>query len=958
MWPASRSFQLPGLRRGAALLTRLLALLGAGPATALPDYWGRNVYRVEECDARVKAEGDSIESWSCYWRLGFEHADAAPAAMDALERVLAEHPRHPYAALNLGALIAKYRGGDRYEALYRLAQDEFHRTGNAVGEMVVGGSLVLSASWNNDAEMGWPEYERMLAVAEQLRDPDSVAYAHACAAELAYGVVDYGRAETLLRQAEAAITGAAPWWLAWRIADVRGRIYSATGRPLDALQAFDRAAALATNDPHTRALTIHAQAAEAVRLAYSGELPMDQAEARLDEAIAVARAQQVRVFMTRGELPSLMLQAAMRGSSAASEDVARTALARGRTNNQGFLITHSLRLLTRFAVERSPPDQRLAAEYAQQGLEAAWDTGHPAVIALAHLARAHVDWRLGAVEALRTHAEDTMDAVDQLRWSQPEETMRARTSAEWAFAYELLAGWLLDLAGTAPEGAALEPALATIERLRGRILLDELARSGIGAPIPPELESRRSRILAELAGAQRLLVGTAAAGRRAEAISKARAAEGQLVEIEEAIARTAPASVPAAAASMAAIQAGLTADEALLSYQLWRPDFSLKAPYAEGRSWLVVLTRSDAFAVRMPDSHQLEPRLTMFRALLAEGNPAEASAAEALERILIEPVLDRLGPGVRRLIVIPDGPLIGLPIEILRRPGGEPLAAQFTISTSPSASLWLRWRIAAGQRGPGAVLALADPTSNAPPGTQRDAAEWLEGLVLPALPHARAEARTLVEALPEGGALRLGPEASERFLKTSPLGRWGLLHFATHAVVDESHPARSALILAGDGEEDGLLQPREIAALDLTGKAVLLSACRSASGQVLAGEGALGLVRAFFRGGATAVVAAPWPIQDSEARGLISALADELHAGHPLGEALTRAKRTRMRAGASTLAWAGLQLHGDANFRPVVHPRPSSRRWTWLAVTAGVLVLASLALVRLRRAAAASRSRP
>src|SRR6185436_5663082 len=509
--------------------------LGAGASTALPDYWGRQVYRVEECDARVRAEGDSIETWSCYWRLGFEHADAAPSAMDALERVLAAHPRHPYAALNLGALVAKYRGGERGDALYRLAQDEFHRTGNAVGELIVTASLVLSASWNVDAEMGWPEYARSLALAEQLRDPDAVAYAHACGAELAYGVVDYGRAETLLRQAEATITASAPWWLPWRIADLWGRTYSATGRPLEALQAFDRAAALAANDPFTEAL-----------------------------------------------------------------------------------ITHSLRLLTRFAAERNPADAHLAGQYALESLEAAWDTGHPAVIALAHLGRAHVDWRLGDVEALRSHAEDTMDAVDQLRWSQPEAYVRAQTSAEWAFAYELLAGWLLDLAGPAPEGPALEPALDTMERLRGRILLDELARSGVPARVPPELEARRSRVLGELSGAQRLLVSPAAARLRTEAIGKAKAAEGQLLEVEEAIARSAPASVPVAVASMAAIQAGLAPDEALLSFQLWRPDFSLKAPYPEGRSWLVVLTRKDAFALRMPDSHQLEPRLAMFRALVAE----------------------------------------------------------------------------------------------------------------------------------------------------------------------------------------------------------------------------------------------------------------------------------------------------------------------------------------------------
>jgi len=52
--------------RAIAPCAGLLALLGAGASTALPDYWGRQVYRVEECDARVRAEGDSIETWSCY----------------------------------------------------------------------------------------------------------------------------------------------------------------------------------------------------------------------------------------------------------------------------------------------------------------------------------------------------------------------------------------------------------------------------------------------------------------------------------------------------------------------------------------------------------------------------------------------------------------------------------------------------------------------------------------------------------------------------------------------------------------------------------------------------------------------------------------------------------------------------------------------------------------------------
>jgi hypothetical protein len=197
-----------------------------------------------------------------------------------------------------------------------------------------------------------------------------------------------------------------------------------------------------------------------------------------------------------------------------------------------------------------------------------------------------------------------------------------------------------------------------------------------------------------------------------------------------------------------------------------------------------------------------------------------------------------------------------------------------------------------------------------------------------------------VEALGPGGALRLGPEASERWIKTSDLRPWGVMHFATHAVVDETEPERSALVLAaGHPEEDGLLQPREIAGLDLAGKVVLLSACRTASGEVLQGEGTLGLVRAFFRAGALAVVASPWPLGDLEARKLIDELSDRLASGLSLEHALAGAKKARQQAGAPAVAWAGLQLHGDGS---VTVSAPSTvRRWSSTAGL-GVLGLALL----------------
>lgn len=167
---------------------------------------------------------------------------------------------------------------------------------------------------------------------------------------------------------------------------------------------------------------------------------------------------------------------------------------------------------------------------------------------------------------------------------------------------------------------------------------------------------------------------------------------------------------------------------------------------------------------------------------------------------------------------------------------------------------------------------------------------------------------------------------------------WGLMHFATHAVVDETEPERSALVLAaGHPEEDGLLQPREIAGLDLGGKVVLLSACRTASGELLQGEGTLGLVRGFFRAGALAVVASPWPLGDLETRKLIDELSERLASGVSVEHALAGAKKARQQAGAPAVAWAGLQLHGDGSV--AVSAPSTARRGAW-AVGLGVLGLA------------------
>jgi CHAT domain-containing protein len=202
--------------------------------------------------------------------------------------------------------------------------------------------------------------------------------------------------------------------------------------------------------------------------------------------------------------------------------------------------------------------------------------------------------------------------------------------------------------------------------------------------------------------------------------------------------------------------------------------------------------------------------------------------------------------------------------------------------------------------------------------------------------------------------LRVGAEASEAYLKAADLDDYSILHLAAHAVVDEGKPERSAVLLAAGSErEDGLLQVREIARLELRDRVVVLSACSSASGETIAGEGPLGLARAFFAAGARTVVASLWPLRDDEAAALAEDLARHLGRGSSVGAALAAARRDRIAAGATPAAWAGLVVIGDGNLVPLPRGRA---RWTTppVALTALATLLAAalsmMAALLVRRA--------
>lgn len=286
----------------------------------------------------------------------------------------------------------------------------------------------------------------------------------------------------------------------------------------------------------------------------------------------------------------------------------------------------------------------------------------------------------------------------------------------------------------------------------------------------------------------------------------------------------------------------------------------------------------------MPAGVALETKIGQ---LLGLSNLADARAGLAVVYCeLLAPALAELLPEIDRLVIVPDGELHRLPFGLLRpASGGEPLIAGYQLSGAPSARLWLDWRSVELPAAEVPALALADPKLAADSG-------------LDSLPYARQEGRAVVRALGGESVLLAAGEASERNLKGRDLGRFGVLHFASHAVIDDEIPERTAVVLAPEGDDDGRLHPREIVELGLDGQVVVLASCEGAAGRVLRGEGAMSLARSFFHAGAPAVIASLWPLPDQPTAALFEVFYRRLADGASVAGALAAAQREMFRRGA------------------------------------------------------------
>jgi CHAT domain-containing protein len=309
-------------------------------------------------------------------------------------------------------------------------------------------------------------------------------------------------------------------------------------------------------------------------------------------------------------------------------------------------------------------------------------------------------------------------------------------------------------------------------------------------------------------------------------------------------------------------------------------------------------------ALRLGPADSLAALVSILRDLIAQPTRDSAWRGPAHEayRRLVAPVA---GPPVEDLLVLPDGPLAYLPLEaLLPTPAGPPLGFTHRVIYGPSGSVLLALaRAGAGETWERSVLAVGNPSPPASPPPDGDA---LRGRPLDPLPAAEDEARAVYHLLGAGqGDLLLGRRATrDRWLDREP-GRYRYLHFAAHALVDDARPDRTRLVLAG-----GDLTLADIRRLTLTAQLVTLSACETALGPRVRGEGVIGLPHAFLAAGARETMVSLWRVGDRPTAQFMREFYAELAAGRPAADALQAVRRRRITQDAAPATWASFILVG------------------------------------------------
>lgn len=605
-------------------------------------------------------------------------------------------------------------------------------------------------------------------------------------------------------------------------------------------------------------------------------------------------------------------------------------------------------LLNLASLDFDEGDFRAAVDPCERGFSILREDESPgfATGALRCLARTYRG--LGELDRSIDHIRDAVEIFETFRSRNAVAKLREGALADYHPYYELYADLLVRLEARQPGSGHAARAFEVAERSKARTFLDGLAQAEaeVLGSADPRLLEREAVLQAEMSEAERDLLHarfqdepparTRALGQRLHALREEHALVlGQVL----ADSPDWSALLTAGPATLEEIRAGLLADgeSQLVSFFV-----------GEERSYAWIVGPDSIHVEPLPAAVRIEGLARRAADLLARSEqPHLRLQAELTVERLAQEVWHPLIPHLtaRRIVLAKDGALHFVPFAAFPLPAENgsselPLTMdRFDLVEVPSASaaVVLRRRHADRPDPPRMVAVVADPVferaderfrsgtvarSAGPSKTVAPAAAGSPDTrkrgslgPLERLTGSAAEADFISTLVKPDDLLRATDfGASRDLLLSGELRDFRVLHFSGHGLGEDG---LGGILLSvfdrSGGRVDGLVQPYEIQGLRLSAELVVLSACRTAVGEEVKGEGLLGLSRAFLLSGASQVLASLWDVDDEATAELMKRFHEAyLREGLLPAQALRKAQRS-MRSSSRWRAphyWAGFVLQG------------------------------------------------
>ena len=331
------------------------------------------------------------------------------------------------------------------------------------------------------------------------------------------------------------------------------------------------------------------------------------------------------------------------------------------------------------------------------------------------------------------------------------------------------------------------------------------------------------------------------------------------------------------------------------------------------------------------------------------------TAINDVSRLILEPLSDQLRTS--RLIIVPDGALQRVPFQVLKAfPGGtDPLIAQFEIVAAPSASALASVRQDRAHRhqatkmlvGFGDAVFSGDSSKPTPAdsGSLR-VDESRNVLTLPRLFNAKRELTAIGDLAGSDSAFYTKYAATRDNFLNLDFSQFRIVHVVTHGILNDVEPQLSGLYLsrvdANNRPLTGFVGLTDIYKMNTSVDLVVLSACQTALGQELRGEGLIGLTRGFMYAGAASVVASLWQVDDAATAELMKYFYTYLLQDGMTPPAALRAAQNKIRSQPrwrSPYYWAGFTIQGDYDLNFKSSPRVAGLRFGKIVVSVVIVLL-------------------